>query len=43
MYFRRSRDAIKYAQKFYEDWSIWFDQQMQMFYIIGKLRKDEEQ
>lgn len=41
MYFRSSRDAIKYAETFYADWTIRFDQQMQMFYIIGKLRKEQ--
>lgn len=38
MYFRRSTDAISYAKKHYEDWSIWFDDKMKMFYIIGKMK-----
>lgn len=38
MYFRRSCDAIEYAKKNYEDWRIWFDEQMKMFYIIGKMK-----
>ena len=35
MYFKYSKDAIKYAEKFYNSYSLHFDQNKKMIFVVG--------
>ena len=35
MYFKYSKDAIEYAEKFYKSYSLHFDQKQKMIFVVG--------
>ena len=36
MYLKYYKDAEEYAKKHYEKWSIWFDRDEKMYYILPR-------
>ena len=38
MYFKYSKDAIEYAEKFYKSYSLRFDQKKKMIFVVGVLK-----
>lgn len=36
MYFKHWEDAKKYAEKYYKKYSIWYDRDKKMYYILPR-------